>query len=883
MSDLTANDALPPPHQWVLQHQEWLRRFAYLLTRNLADADDLYQETFLRAIEHPPTHAANHRGWLRTVMTRIFYKDAAKIQTVRAKLKILEQSRVQDAEHSGGLDDAVAKAENMGRILGYVMALPEIDRKILLGRPLEQMSFEEIAEAVGMSEAAVRQRHTRAIKQVIRLIRRDLGSDWKNKLSAALGLPLPVAGLPWVGLALSAVAVVTVSLGGWWILSAPVEPEPVTAAAAPEVSAPAEATALEPSTSAPERAVDEAASREEVLPSLAAPSPEAVLTPMTFALGVRGPDGRPAAGVEVVAQAQHIEMRGFTDQNGWAFLEADPAWTQTVHVFARGPHLSTHLEVPAADLPRSEQVLDLEAGAPHRFQVFDRATGAPLAGADFSLGYEQRVSVGRTDAEGFLTLTARSGREHRLRPWRHGLGRWARLPREHSHFAPDSAADLVRIEVETPPDRLEATAVDDETGAVLPGAVFSLLPLPRHGDGEDGALPLASESGRLRTANPRLTEPSYLLARATGYSPDCAAAGTQPSVIRLRREAPLRVHVLDPDDRPAAGAQVEAWFLSPLQGEEAGQHSTWVQEGQIGEEGTLEWPAPADPEGILVHFKITHGDRRGEWDRTIPDNRHLVLHFEPVPMELESAPPTQPLAGRVRLASGEPPPKDWTILLETEGRTPETLQFDADGGFGFPSAPLQEFRLTVRGPRGADLQTFDLFGPASGLQLDLAPMRTIRVRSELDATASAETEFFWVHSAGRRAPQGKKGPHGRAFLFENLPLDGGWVAGRRGTDGELVVRELLPGDEEVRLVLRPGRTCRIALPAPELAGERMLPENWSCVPIGSPPSDPRAKLWRQLDEDGLLLLVNAGLDAFQVQLWADGAPVGEPLSVPSGR
>lgn len=867
----------------LYQHRDWLLGFAFRLTRNEFDAEDLTSATFTRALENPPAHDRNLRGWLGTLAKNLFLKDLEKDRTAQAWKEMVEADQDAQAEHPEGLAEVAAKAEAERYVSGLVAALRSPDKEILLARHREGMSFAEIASRLGMSEAAVRQRHTRAIKELIRKIRRDLGRDWRSKLSAALGLPLPVAGLPWVGLALSAAAAVTVSLGGWWILSAPVEPAPVTAAAAPEVPAPAEATADAPSTPAPERAVDEAASREALPPPLAAPSPEALRTPMAFATGVRGPDGRPAAGVEVVAQAQHIEVRGFTDQDGWAFLEADPAWTQTVHVFARGPYLSTHLEIQAADLPRSEQVLDLETGFAHRLQFLDRRTSAPIAGADLSLGFDDRVSVGRTDAEGFVTLVARSGRAHQLRPWRHGLGRWTRIPWEHVAFDPDSAAALVRIEVETPPDRLEATAVDDETGAILAGAEFTLLPLPRHGDGQDGALPLPSEGGRLRTANPRLDEPAYLLARAEGYAPDCAAVWSESSVIRLRREAPLRVQVLDPDDRPAAGALVEAWFLSPLQGEVAGERSTWVQNGQIGEEGWLEWPAPADPRDFLVHVKATLDHLVLEQDWTIPDDRNLVLHLEPVTVAQEPDIPTSPLTGRVLLASGEAPPKGWAIRLDSVDRSPETQQFEADGGFAFPSTPLRELRLTVRDARGTDLQSFELDGPGPGQLLLLAPMRTVRVRGEEGAATSAGTDSFWVHPAGRDRSRRGQVSSGGTMVFENIPLDGGWVAGRRGIDGELAVRKLLSSDEEVRLDLRPGRTCRIPVPDSELSLGRLLPENWSCVPLGSDPSDPRARLWRQLDEDGHLLLENAGLDAFQVQWWADGEPVGEPLSVPSGR
>ena len=56
-----------PSAQTLLQHAEFLRRLARSLVGDASAADDVVQETMLRALERPPAHRENLRGWLGLV------------------------------------------------------------------------------------------------------------------------------------------------------------------------------------------------------------------------------------------------------------------------------------------------------------------------------------------------------------------------------------------------------------------------------------------------------------------------------------------------------------------------------------------------------------------------------------------------------------------------------------------------------------------------------------------------------------------------------------------------------------------------------------------------------------------------------------------------
>ena len=72
--------------QNLLSMQTELRHFAYKLTADRDDADDLLQETSLKALDNQEKYVAetNFKGWIYTIMRNIFinnYRKALRDQT----------------------------------------------------------------------------------------------------------------------------------------------------------------------------------------------------------------------------------------------------------------------------------------------------------------------------------------------------------------------------------------------------------------------------------------------------------------------------------------------------------------------------------------------------------------------------------------------------------------------------------------------------------------------------------------------------------------------------------------------------------------------------------------------------------------------------------
>jgi RNA polymerase sigma-70 factor (ECF subfamily) len=160
-----------------------LYRSALAITRNPADAEDVVQETFLRAYEH----LAQFRGEAKfqTWLTQI------AINTARMKLRKnhggMWESLDQPRETDDGMmpRDVTEWRENpeqqftrqeMEALLHQAMnGLPPGYREVLTLRDIQMLTTEETAEALGLTQANVKTRLLRARLQL------------RERLAGALG------------------------------------------------------------------------------------------------------------------------------------------------------------------------------------------------------------------------------------------------------------------------------------------------------------------------------------------------------------------------------------------------------------------------------------------------------------------------------------------------------------------------------------------------------------------------------------------------------------------------------------------------------------------------------------------------------------------------
>ena len=153
----------------AMEHMPSLYTAALRMTRNPADAEDLVQETYLKAYRAfgSFSEGTNLKAWLYRILTNTY------INAYRAKKRRPEESDIDDLENFylyrrlGGLEGAAAGRSAEDEVLDHftesevkeaIEALPEQFRMAVLLGDVEGFSYKEIAEILDVPIGTVMSR-----------------------------------------------------------------------------------------------------------------------------------------------------------------------------------------------------------------------------------------------------------------------------------------------------------------------------------------------------------------------------------------------------------------------------------------------------------------------------------------------------------------------------------------------------------------------------------------------------------------------------------------------------------------------------------------------------------------------------------------------------
>lgn len=168
--ELRAEDALGTTDQ-ILVETPFLRRMALRLARRSADADDLVQETLLRAYAARSRFATgtSMRAWLATILRRLFMTESIKDQRRRTHTDTdLGAPLVATAQRSGlpadpaAFDESAALQHVGDRVHRAFVRLPETYRAPFVLFALDGLSYAEIAARLQVPVGTVMSRIHRA-------------------------------------------------------------------------------------------------------------------------------------------------------------------------------------------------------------------------------------------------------------------------------------------------------------------------------------------------------------------------------------------------------------------------------------------------------------------------------------------------------------------------------------------------------------------------------------------------------------------------------------------------------------------------------------------------------------------------------------------------
>ncbi len=155
-------------NEFVVPELDVLYRVAYSITRNKADAEDLVQDTLLRSYRAIDRFDGRYpRAWLLTIMRN------AQVNRVRRKRPDLmhdpDETMARMADESAEAADAETQLmdkEFEAPIEAAMAALPEKFRSVVDLVDLNELSYQEAADALGIPVGTVMSRLHRARRNI---------------------------------------------------------------------------------------------------------------------------------------------------------------------------------------------------------------------------------------------------------------------------------------------------------------------------------------------------------------------------------------------------------------------------------------------------------------------------------------------------------------------------------------------------------------------------------------------------------------------------------------------------------------------------------------------------------------------------------------------
>lgn len=144
------------------EHARDVQRFALFLSGDPALADDITSETFIRAwAAQDRFDLASVRGYLLAIARNLHLHELRR-HRARPTLALDAEGAVELATEEVSPERRAAARSELARVLAGLQELPEVDRAALLMRAEDQLPYEEIARALGLTLSATKVKIHRA-------------------------------------------------------------------------------------------------------------------------------------------------------------------------------------------------------------------------------------------------------------------------------------------------------------------------------------------------------------------------------------------------------------------------------------------------------------------------------------------------------------------------------------------------------------------------------------------------------------------------------------------------------------------------------------------------------------------------------------------------
>jgi RNA polymerase sigma-70 factor (ECF subfamily) len=148
----------------VQEHQHRIYALSYALTGNRMDAEEVAQDTFLRAyralITYTPDRVRDlkQRAWLHQIAVNVVRN---RHRGVKPRLVELNGS---EPDHGAGPEEGAMRRAEMDELAARVACLPPRYREAVVLRHVQELSYAEAADALGQPVGTVKANVHRGLK-----------------------------------------------------------------------------------------------------------------------------------------------------------------------------------------------------------------------------------------------------------------------------------------------------------------------------------------------------------------------------------------------------------------------------------------------------------------------------------------------------------------------------------------------------------------------------------------------------------------------------------------------------------------------------------------------------------------------------------------------
>lgn len=139
------------------RHKQSVLNYIYFTVRNRELAEDIFQETFIKAIvtikQGRYTESGKFRAWISRIAHNLIIdhfrqeKNENTVSNDEAPIDLLNNSSLCD----GTIEDEIVRMQITSDIRKLISFLPESQREVLEMRYYQDLSFKEIADQTGVS------------------------------------------------------------------------------------------------------------------------------------------------------------------------------------------------------------------------------------------------------------------------------------------------------------------------------------------------------------------------------------------------------------------------------------------------------------------------------------------------------------------------------------------------------------------------------------------------------------------------------------------------------------------------------------------------------------------------------------------------------------